>query len=161
MGGTGQPSGTMAKSMLTTFRLQKETNLPILVSGGTVYQDTGTEGDIALRIFRQMGVPEDKLFTDNKSRNTVENARFSHQLCQEHHWSHPILLVVAIQAPRTAMIFEREGIHAIVYPTHYRRPGSTHFNPILDLVPQSDNLNDSAYALKEYLGILAIKLHAQ
>ncbi|MCH3951191.1 MAG: YdcF family protein [Acidaminococcus sp.] len=159
--GTGQPSGTMAKSMLTTFRLQKETGLPVLVSGGTVFQDTGTEADIALRIFRQMGIPDDKLTGENKSRNTVENARFSHVICDEKHWKKPILLVVAIQAPSSAMIFQREGLNVTVYPTHYRKPGSITFDPVYDLVPHADNLEDSSMAIKEYLGILALKVHAQ
>ena len=150
IGGTGQPSGTMAKSMLTTFRLQRMTHLPILVSGGTVFQDTGIEADIALRIFNQMGVPGNKIFAENKSRNTVENARFSAAICRQHQWTQPVLLVVAVQAPRFAMIFEREGLHVTVYPTHYRRPGSVTFDPVLDLVPSSGNLDDSAAAMKEY-----------
>lgn len=156
--GEGQPAGSMAKSMLTAVRMQKQTGLPILISGGMVFEDTGTEADIAKREFLSMGIAEAKLIKENKSRNTVENARFSHQICQVRDWKQPILLVVALQAPRTALIFQREGLNCTIYPTHYRRTASWHFNPILDLVPDGNNLADSSAALREYLGILALKL---
>ena len=159
--GCEQPSGTMAKSMLLTFRLQRLTGLPILVSGGKVFQDTGTEADIAEREFLGMGVPGEKLFRENRSRNTVENARLSKTVCLQQGWTHPALLVVALQAPRTAMIFAREGLACTIYPTHYRRSTVWHFNPVLDLVPTGDNLADSSAALREYLGIAALKLGLQ
>lgn len=161
MDGIGQPSGTMGKSMLFAARLQRATNLPILTSGGMVFADTGTETDIALREFRALGIPQNKLFGENRSRNTVENARFSKVICDEQGFTRPILLVVALQAPRSAMIFEREGLNCQVYPTHYRRGVEWHFNPILDLIPSAGNMDDSAAALKEYLGILALKVRLQ
>lgn len=161
MDGTGQPSGTMGKSMLFTARLQRATGLPVLTSGGMVFADTGTETDIALREFRALGVPPDKLFGENRSRNTVENARFSKELCDKYGWKRPVLLVVALQAPRSVMIFEREGLHCQVYPTHYRRGAEWHFSPILDLIPNGGNLDDSAAAIKEYLGMLALKVRLQ
>lgn len=161
MDGIGQPSGTMGKSMLFAARLHRVTNLPILTSGGLVFADTGTETDIALREFRALGIPQDKLFGENRSRNTVENARFSKEICDKQGFKRPVLLVVALQAPRSAMIFEREGLQCQVYPTHYRRGAEWHFNPILDLIPSAGNLDDSGAAIKEYLGMLAIKLGAQ
>ena len=157
----GQPSGTMAKSMLMTFRLQRMTGLPILVSGGQVFQDTGTEAEIAGREFREMGVAEQELFLEDRSRNTVENARFSKEVCSAQGWQRPVLLVVALQAPRTAMIFAREGMDCLVYPTHYRCAAQWHFSPVQDLVPSADCLSDSAAALREYLGIAALKLKLQ
>lgn len=159
--GDGQPSGSMAKSMFTALRLQRKMNLPLLISGGSVYTDTGTEADIAEREFLDMGISSKQIFKDNKSRNTVENAKFSHAICDANNWQSPILLVVAIQAPRTAMIFQREGMDCVIYPTHYRRSGEWHFNPVLDLVPDATNLMDSSAALREYMGILALRLALQ
>lgn len=159
--GMGQPSGTMAKSMLMTARLQRATDLPLLVAGGKVFEDTGTEADIAERSFKELGIPDSKLFFERKSRNTVENARLAHEICREHGWRRPVLLVVALQAPRTAMIFEREGMDYLIYPTHYRRTRANNFNPVLDLVPDAGNLQDSAAAIREYMGIAALKLGLQ
>lgn len=159
--GTGQPSGTMGKNMLMTLRLHHKTKLPILISGGTVFEDSGNEASIASREFLEMGVPKDKIFSEGGSRNTVENARLSREICDAHGWNHPIVTVVALQAPRTAKIFEREGMDVTIYPTHYRTGASWHFNPILDLIPDGGNLSNSAAAIREYLGIAALYLHLQ
>lgn len=159
--GMGQPSGTMGKNMLMTFRLHKMTNLPILISGGTVFKDAGNEASIASREFPEMGVPKDKLFSEGGSRNTVENARLSNKICDEHGWTRPIVTVVALQAPRTAKIFEREGMDVTIYPTHYRSGASWHFHPVLDLIPDGGNLSNSAAAIREYIGIAALYLRLQ
>ncbi len=159
--GIGQPSGTMAKSMLTVFRLQRQTGLPVLISGGSAYSRESSEADIAAREFSSMGIPADKLFVENQSRNTVENARLSKVACEANGWGQPILAVVAAQAPRSAMIFAREGLDCVIYPTHYRREMDWHFSLVEDLVPSGGNLDDSAMALKEYMGILALKLSLQ
>lgn len=159
--GMGQPSGTMGKNMLMTARLQRTTGLPILVSGGTVFADSGTEADIALREFEGLGIPRESLYGENQSRNTVENARFSKEICDAHGWKKPVVLVVALQAKRTAMIFEREGFDAVIYPTHFRMSRSWHFHPVLDLIPSGAALHDSSDAMKEYLGMLALLVRAQ
>ena len=159
--GMGQPSGTMGKNMLMTLRLHKTLNLPILISGGTVFEDAGNEASIASREFPEMGVPKDKLFSEGGSRNTVENARLSKKICDEHGWTRPIVTVVALQAPRTAKIFEREGMDVTIYPTHYRAGASWHFHPVLDLIPDGGNLSNSAAAIREYIGIAALYLRLQ
>lgn len=156
--GVGQVSDTMGKNLLFAARLYQVTGIPILVSGGTVYLDKGNESDIAIRELRGLGIPNNKLYAENESRNTVENARFSHRICEEHGWNKVSVLVVAVQAPRTKIIFEREfsGMDLTIYPTHYRRSPSWHFDPVLDLVPSAKNILDSAIALKEYMGLLAL-----
>jgi len=156
--GTGQPAGTMANSMLTALRIQHKTGLPILVSGGEVYHDMGNEADIALREFSSLGISKNILFAENKSINTFENAKLSRAICNKNGWKHPLLLVVALQAPRTAMIFQKEGIDCTIYPTNFRRAGEWHFQLTLDLLPDATNLADSAASIKEYMGIVTFKL---
>ena len=156
--GTGQPSSIMAKSMLTAFRLQRLTDLPLLVTGGQVRKSDGREGDIALRIFAGMGVEQDKLLTENQSKNTAQNARFTKRLLQEKGFDRVLLVVPALHAPRAARLFEREGVDCVVYPSNYRR--SLGWTPTLptDLMPTADNLNDVSDALREYLALLAMRL---
>ena len=158
IGGTGQPGPIMAKSMLTAFRLQRLTDLPLLVTGGQVRKSDGREGDIALRIFAGMGVEQDKLLTENQSKNTAQNARFTKRLLQEKGFDRVLLVVPALHAPRAARLFEREGVDCVVYPSNYRRsPGWTPTLPT-DLMPTADNLNDVSDALREYLALLAMRL---
>lgn len=43
--------------------------------------------------------------------------------------------------------FRPQGLQVTVYPTLYRRPGTVTFGPVMDLVPSSANLDDSAAAM--------------
>lgn len=159
--GEGQPSPVMSRSMLVTAELYQKTRLPILVAGGVTFSNSISETEIALREFKSLGIPAYKLYGDPKSRNTVENAKNSVTICRENHWDHPILLAEAVHAPRAAMIFRRAGLDVSVYPTNYRRELVHHGSPIFAIIPDANNLNDSSVAIKEWLGIFAIKTGLQ
>jgi uncharacterized SAM-binding protein YcdF (DUF218 family) len=66
-----------------------------------------------------------------------------------------------MHAPRAAMLFQREGIDVVVYPTYYRCDINKQEISFADFIPSSGNLDNTAMAIKEYLGILAIELHLQ
>lgn len=159
--GAGQPSPVMARSMLVTAELYQKKHLPILVAGGVTFSNSISESDIALREFKNLGVPANKLYGDFNSKNTVENAKNSAVICRENGWTHPILLAEAVHAPRAAIIFRRAGLDVSVYPTNYRRELTHHGSPIFAVIPDANNLNDSAVALKEWLGIFAINVGLQ
>lgn len=158
MGGTGQPGPIMAKSMLTAFRLQRATGKPLLVSGGQVRRENGSEADIALRIFGQMGIARDKLIAENRSRNTAENARFTRELLQKRGQKRVLVVSPALHAPRVRELFAREGLDAVMFPSHFRRSRDWNFQLLADTMPTAENLNDVSDALREYLGLLAIRL---
>ena len=52
----------------------------ILISGGvgTVLLEGEGDADTAVRFFAAFGIPRERLILENKSRNTAENAAFSH-----------------------------------------------------------------------------------
>lgn len=156
--GKGQPSPIMAKTMLTTAQLYNQLHLPILVSGGGAHDVHISEAEIAAREFHNIGIPDTMLFTEVASRNTAENAKNSAVICSEMGWHRPILLVAAMHAPRATMLFKRQGIDVTVYPTYYRRSLEGNQFQLTSLIPSASNLDDVAMAMKEYLGILAIKI---
>ena len=159
--GVGQPSPIMAKTILMTAQLYYKTRLPILVSGGGAHDVRISEAQIAARDFQNLGIPHNAIYQEGTSRNTAENAKYSAVICKEQDWDRPILIVAAMHAPRAAMFFKRQGMNVSVYPTHYRR--SVEYNNVLSsrLVPSAGNLDDSAMAIKEYMGIVAVKLDIQ
>lgn len=159
--GDGQPSPVMSKSMLTTAQLYEKTKYPILISGGGSHDVDISEAEIAKRNFRNLAIPDNKIFIEIYSRNTAENAKNSAIICREHNWEKPILLVAAMHAPRAALLFQREGIDVVVYPTYYRCHINKSEISFADFVPSSGNLDNAAMAIKEYLGILAIKIKLQ
>lgn len=158
--GDGQVSGYVANRMLTVMRLQQTLHIPVILSGGKVFADTGREADIEQRIFTQMGIAPDNLLLENQSRNTVENARNSNELLQKYNFTKPLLITSGFHMPRSMMIFERENIKPIAYVTDYQMSGEL-ASSIFNLLPNNGAFNNSCVALREYLGIFALKLHLQ
>ena len=78
--------------MITVMRLQKELDIPIILSGGKVFEDTGREADIEKRIFEGMGVNSQALILENQSRNTVENVQNSKVIMEEYNFTKPLVI---------------------------------------------------------------------
>jgi uncharacterized SAM-binding protein YcdF (DUF218 family) len=88
--------------------------------------------------------------------NTTENARYTRLILAKHHYSHPILVTSAFHMPRSVRQFNKAGITVTPYPTDYRTNEKQGFIAA-DLIPTADAFNNFSIALKEHLGLLAIK----
>ncbi|EST12789.1 YdcF family protein [Sporolactobacillus laevolacticus] len=152
MNGEGQLSGDAANRLLTTFRLYKLTKLPIILSGGKVYPDSGVEAEIGRRQLVALGVPENKVFIENKSITTRTNALNTKKILVTHHFKMPILVTSAFHMPRAVMIFKKIGIDVTPYPTDYLVSKKLALYPG-QFVPSSGGI--AFTALKEYVGMLA------
>lgn len=62
----------------------------------------------------------------------------------------------AYHMPRSVLLFAREGVRVIPYPTDYKTDKDMVFDAFA-FVPNINNLYNSAVALKEYYGITAVK----
>ncbi len=74
--GQGHLSSHASSRLLTTAQLENKLNIPVLITGGQVYKQTGNEGEIAKRILIQLGISEERILVENRSFNTSENAKF-------------------------------------------------------------------------------------
>ncbi|WP_245692442.1 YdcF family protein [Sporomusa acidovorans] len=158
--GMGQLSGSSANRLLTTVRLHLKTRLPIIISGGQVFSDSGNEAQISKRILMDLGVPDNQIFIDDKSLTTTENALYTKEILLQHGFNSPILVASGFHMPRVVMNFERVGMDVLPYPADYRVSRTTHlyFNKFS---PSSGALSNSGTALREYLGIAALRFKAQ
>jgi uncharacterized SAM-binding protein YcdF (DUF218 family) len=153
--GAGQLSGAAANRLLTTARLYHKTKLPIILSGGEVFTDSGNEALIAKRQLLALGVPEDKIIIESKSRNTEENAKYTKLLLEKYNFKQPILITSAFHMERSVRNFNTIGIHTQPYPTDYR--SSPHSSAYANkFVPSAGSLSNVSIILKEYLGIAAL-----
>jgi uncharacterized SAM-binding protein YcdF (DUF218 family) len=151
--GKGQLSGYAANRLLTAVRLYKLTHLPIIFTGGQVFPDSGNEAEIAKRQLLSLGVPENKIFIDNKSINTKENGQFTKRILDHNGWHKPVLVTSAFHMERSVRIFKNLNIQVQPYPTDYQTSQkiSLYFN---QFTPSSGEL--TLIAAKEYLGILSL-----
>lgn len=154
--GKGQIAAGAANRHLMGLRLHRALHVPIVFSGGLVFAENGVEADSAVRLFRACGVKEKDLLADAKSRNTVENAKYTKQICSENGFGKVILVTSAYHMPRSVKLFRREGVDVIPYPCDYM----TNKELVCDafaFTPNHSSLSNTAIAIKEYLGILAIE----
>ena len=158
--GEGQVAADPANRLLMGIRLHRALNLPILLSGGQVFSYTGTEADIEYRLLKSAGIDEKFLLKENQSRNTVENARFTKQICEKMRFDKVTLVTSGYHLPRSVLIFEREGVNVIPYPTDYKTNKELAIDAFA-FTPSAGAVRTSAIAIKEYLGILAVTLGVQ
>jgi len=156
LGGEGNLSGSGADRLLTAARLYRATGLPILLSGGKVFADSGNEADISRRQLLGLGIPDKDIIVENKSLNTEQNANFTATILKSRGLSNPVLITSAFHLPRAVIEFDKAGIQVLPYPTNYwiSRPEKLY---AAKFAPSAAGLSFTGVALKEYLGMLAAK----
>jgi uncharacterized SAM-binding protein YcdF (DUF218 family) len=135
-------------------RLQRETGKPILVTGGKPLGNTTSEAQQMRAVLEnEFHVPVQ--WAEDASDNTLENARYSHQLLQKAGIERIYLVTHAWHMPRTAMAFQAAGFDVIPAPTAF----TTHYQTnLLSFVPNAESLNDSKIFMHELIGLLWYRL---
>lgn len=79
---------------------------------------------------------------------------------EEYNFTKPLVITSGFHLPRAMEIFAREGIEATPYVADYQTSDELVFS-IFNFLPNNGSLNTSCMAIREYLGILALKLKMQ
>lgn len=120
-----------------------------LVHGGV------TEADVARDLFLAMGVPSDRLVFEGDSRNTWENAVFTHRLVSPRPSETWLLITSASHMPRSVGAFRRAGWQVVPWPVNYRTGRS--FAALYD-DPFPLRLQLFETGLREWLALIAYRL---
>ncbi|RZB33771.1 MAG: hypothetical protein SRB2_03701 [Desulfobacteraceae bacterium Eth-SRB2] len=152
--GQGAPSGIYLTRIVTAVRLQKRLNIPIIVSGTEVSEDKVIKGHIVKRFLLDLGVPADKIITEDKSRDTFENAKFTQKICARLGFTSPIMVTSAYHLKRAIMSFEKAGIEVLPFPAGFIscRDKQYKWNAYLP-----GDFRKSSIAISEYLGMIFYK----
>lgn len=154
--GKGQIAESAANRFIMGLRLHKALRIPIILSGGQGYSYSNSEAEIAYRTLKACGVEEKYIIKEDKSRNTIENAKFTKQICSQKGFHKIILVTTACHLPRATILFNRQSMDVIPYPSNYRSNKETIINAFV-FTPSRTYLYISSSAIKEYLGIIALK----
>lgn len=155
LNGEGSLSAIATSRLLTGARLQRELNIPILISGGRVYADGASEAEIGQRELLDLGIASDMVYAENQSRTTAENAKNVKIVCANEGWKKIILVTSATHMPRATKYFDQVGILYEVVPCEYK---VSRIDKITwdDFLPNGNAVAENSSALKEYLGNIAI-----
>jgi len=144
-----------AERFLTGFELVRTgAARHVLITGGTLVPraDALIEADLLARQLETWGVPPEQLVSENKSRNTRENATESARIARERGWQTLVLVTSAAQMVRAVGCFRAAGLSPDALPVDYRaydpsrRSGSW--------LPRASSLAMSTDALRELSGRL-------
>lgn len=152
-GGAGLEAPTLER-LRYAARLQRETGVPVLASGGDPL-GLGVSEAQAMNdaLSRDFGV--EVKWTEPNSRNTLENARLSAGILASAGITRVYLVTHASHMPRARRAFEQAGLAVVPAPTGFttrRRPG------LLAWLPDAGALRNSSAALHEMLGLAWYRL---
>ncbi len=103
--------------------LYHEGAAPLLIlSGGKIDWMESIENSPASdmrKIMLKLGVPDDALILQPKSRNTYEDALYSAELLKEKGIKNIILVTSAMHMPRSVALFKKQGLEVIPSPTDF------------------------------------------
>lgn len=159
-GWRGQVGDAPAQRIIGAYALHRRTGWPILVSGGEVYRGDGREAVIMQDILISLGMAADKIILEDRSLNTTENAIFSAEILKQRGLSRPILVTSAFHMARSVEEFHLAGVTATSYPVGYYVPRGSYWNAT-SWVPSASALRGTSLALKEYLGLAALKVRGK
>jgi uncharacterized SAM-binding protein YcdF (DUF218 family) len=148
--GRDLPNSQTLLRLRRAAQIQRLTNLPILVSGGSPEIAALSEADLMARSLQEdFRVPVK--WIEGTSDNTAQNAQRSAELLKAAGISRVFLVTDAIHMPRAKNIFQGTGLIVIPAPTgfHAQKALLPH-----DFIPTAGALKDSHYAMHEWLGLL-------
>jgi uncharacterized SAM-binding protein YcdF (DUF218 family) len=144
-------------------RLYRAGKAPLVVlSGGTLDQSPGAQSEAsAMATFiEDLGVPASALLLEDQSRTTSENAINTIALLHERGINEAFLVTSAMHMPRALGVFRKLGLNVIAAPTDFEAVPP--LGPwLLRWMPDSQALDGSSRALKEYAGLLVYQLRGQ
>jgi uncharacterized SAM-binding protein YcdF (DUF218 family) len=119
-------------------------------SGNLVYD--GNESAGAMRLFESLGVPPGRIMTEDKSRNTYENAVFTKRIVDPKPGERWYLVTSAYHLPRAVGVFRQAGFPVIGYPVDWRTRGPQDMLRPFSVLGEGIRRTD--LAVKEWAGLL-------
>ena len=123
-------------------------------TGGSIelINERDTEADVVRRIFARLGLDTTRIIFEDRSRNTWENAIFSHELIKPQPEELWILITSARHMPRAMGTFRQAGwMNVLAFPIDYATgENEPAIQPVFGL---GANLQILGEAIREYIGL--------
>ena len=130
----------------------------ILVSGGSFdwHQNEPSEAELMTEVLGWLGVPAAAVILESQSRTTEENAIQTARIWRARGFATGLLVTSAFHMARADLEFRGQGLVLTPAPTDIWV--STHQErDILAWFPSAGALNQTTYAVKEYIGLAVLR----
>ena len=151
-------NGSAERITVTAELARRYPNARIVFSGGasSLDPDAPLEAPAAVKELVALGVAHDRITVDEQSRNTIENAVFSHLLANPKPGDRWILVTSAAHMPRAIAVFRAAGFLIEAYPVDYRTRGPNDAARLHASLPEGLEMTDQA--IHEWAGLVIYRL---
>ena len=148
----------VSSSSLTRARygafLQRNTGLPLLFTG---VSRTCKEAEVMAQVAREMGCPDERIWTEGESATTLESAQTCAGILAGKQIQRVFLVTEAFHMPRSVRVFRSTGLDVVAAPTD--GPSTPEYNsPVFWVVPTARDMLESSKRFEEMLGTLVYGL---
>jgi uncharacterized SAM-binding protein YcdF (DUF218 family) len=136
-------------------RKRPDLRLAFTGGSGSLFRQDAKETAVARRLFADLGLDPARVAFEDRSRNTYENAVFTHRLLRpapEETW---LLVTSAMHMPRAVGAFRKAGWRVVAYPVDYATAGDGEFALGFSLI---DGLDAISVGIREWLGLVVYRL---
>ena len=152
--GQDVPRAEVLARLRYAARLNRQTGLPVLVSGGSPEGTVDSEAELMARSLRDdFNTPA--RWVEGRSSNTAQNAQNAAAMLGAAGVTRILLVTDALHMVRSRRAFLRAGLAVTAAPTSYLGRGSL---LLIDFIPNGSALRDSHYALHEWIGLVWYRL---
>ncbi|WP_167459458.1 YdcF family protein [Pedobacter jejuensis] len=132
----------------------------ILISGGSgkLIGSESIEADLTAKYLKNIGIPDSVILVENKSKNTIENAKYTFELISKTKLNPSILVITsAWHIPRSKMIFDKIFNRKLdYYPTDYF--GKENYDISDYYLPDAGAFAYWQFILKEWVGLIVDRM---
>jgi len=165
LGGGMNPSGGFRKSpeaakftyarVFSGVKVFKQSGANRLAfCGGSSPGSNDFESEVMKSLAIELGVEPNKIITETKSRNTLENAIELSRLLEPGKDRRIGLVTSALHMPRAKKVFEKQLHSDIIVPIPVAYIYSPNWFNLKSFIPSTGTLANSNYAIHEWIGML-------
>jgi uncharacterized SAM-binding protein YcdF (DUF218 family) len=146
---------TYRRSQFAAWLHKEWKPLPVLACGGSYQTREQPVAETMRMLLQQAGVPNEKIWTEEHSRSTHENAVLGAEILRRHGVTAIALVVDASSMLRAEACFRKAGITVVPAPSEFRE-----FGPLrAELLPNWEAIRRNETTLHETLGLAWYWLH--
>lgn len=145
-------SGAAYSRLCCGVRIFKQSKAEILAfSGGGTKE---SEAEVMRALALELGVPENRMIIETRSRNTMENGAELAKLLSSTQIQRIGLVTSALHMPRSVRVFHEQFPDDIIIPVPVNYLYSPDWDQMRSYIPSPDSLSKSNYALHEWIGMV-------
>ena len=150
-------NGSAERLVESVMIIRKFEKAKVIFSGGSgiVNRSDLDHSQVAKLFYKKMGVDINKIFFEDKSRNTHENIIYSKKIAKPKKNENWLLITSAFHMKRALLIAEKNNWKFIPYAVDFKNIKEFKLTPNLNLL---SNLNSFQSGLHEWLGLVSYYL---